>query len=282
VSAVAKQYRSTLKVHLWCSKEHAASFAEACPSPVEVHGLDATGASASASGSLPAALAATVRVLEENKAYSAIKDVLMLYVLVTYGGAYLDTTTAAMPTPLRLKHGGDTLDGGISSAVMGMRNLLGFGFAEIGFGGLRDFREGCVPWSPSAGSGTPLFTPSIDYWAAWSVPGNAVIGASLDWYMKLVKAMPGDALQSKRRDSIIGDLITLSVQYGMAPLLKEKIKDGASAESAAKLIAKQMWTAAVLDATDYETYHANFVLPPIGMIKWHKGTWRSAAKKTAT
>ena len=277
VNEVARECRRhKFEIYFWCKKEHAEEFMSNLESNILVSGLDLK-----KGGALYDDLNWVVNVFQDNKAYSAIKDVLMLFVLKEHGGVYLDTTTGLIPRELRTKYKAEQFVLGAWSVTLSTKNFQGFAFPEVGFGGVRDFYPEIMPWeldaSPSQAQKGVRYTPSVDYWAAWSTQNNETIKRALDYYIGLIKKMPKGALNTKHRNSIIGDLITMSVQHAVLPLITRYANgdsSGKSDEKAARLLAGFMWPAAVLDGGDFDQYKANFILPSLGVMKWHKGTWR--------
>ncbi|RKG93255.1 hypothetical protein [Corallococcus terminator] len=278
ITAMATHVGKAVAIHFWCKAEHATAFAEALPQ-IKVCGLDAGMNHALLPHNGFELLAPVVEWLTSKRAFSAVKDVLMLYLLYQIGGHYLDTTTAPMSEMVRSKYKGVRFD--TASVVTPMHEFtsatLGIKFAGIGMG--RDFYVGSNPWSSdTVPSRKVLMTPSVDFWAAWAKQGNAIARASLEAYLEYateLKLKAPDKLDTNKRDAVIGDLITLSVQKGM---LKEVLEGRKQGQEVYDLLLAEIWPVSALDKRDFETLKANFTLPQLGVMKWHKGTWRNNPK----
>ncbi|WP_147442625.1 hypothetical protein [Corallococcus interemptor] len=275
IQAMVTECGTTVSIQLWCKAEHATAFGGALPGVV-IQGLDAD----MNHDTLPAnpfpKLAEAVAWLTAKRAFSAVKDVLMLYLLYQAGGHYLDTTTAPMGGMQRMKYKARRFKDACKITPMDefTTATLGIKFARIGQG--REFYPGARPWIKDTDTSThPVMTPSVDFWAAWARKGNAIARASLEAYLDFItemKAKAPEALASERRDQIIGDLITLSVQMGM---LKDVLSGSRREQEVYELLQREMWSFGALDQQDYESLKANFILPEIGVMKWHKGSWRN-------
>jgi hypothetical protein len=281
IEGMAAEYGRNVSIHLWCKAEHVDAFARVLPQ-VTVCGLDADMNHALLPRNDFSQLAPVVTWLTSKRAFSAVKDVLMLYLLHQFGGHYFDTTTAPMNTMLRMKYKAERFD--VASNVSPTHEFtsatLGIKFAKIGMG--REFYPNSKPWPTATDvpdvTARPAMTPSVDFWAAWAKRGNAIARASLEAYLEYVvemRAKAADALDSPKRDQIIGDLITLSVQKGM---LKEVLAGRKNGQEMYERLLSEMWPVAALDPSDYEALKANFILPQLGVMKWHKGSWRTKAK----
>lgn len=270
VKDTAERYGRAVNLQLWCSKDYVQDFARVMPIGVNLFPVELGNVHKSLDQSYKKDVSRTIHFLAENRAYSAIKDLLMLHILHSVGGTYLDTTTGILGASRRRTYRADPFDAGIKEISLG-NTYLDCRFPDVGMKGVREYYPAATPW-PSSSGPQKGFTPSVDYWAAWGSPRGKILGVALSTYINYVKKMPRDALASPRRDSIIGDLITLSVQEGFAAKMAEY--DEALGEKATAMIKSQMWPVGVLTDEDYAELGANWVLPCLALCKWHKGTWR--------
>lgn len=223
--------------------------------------------------------------LTQYKAYSAVKDLLMLVLLYVEGGYYLDTTTFMAPKSLVIAasiHGqAKTLEQALGALEFGIDRARRYipRFPRIG-----NLRQ----WDPLASkdprrlmtSGVTndvVMVADVDAWAAWSDRQSPYILHMLEDYvgmcvrLRLCGSTSSSLLSDKsERNNLIGALIINAIQTGLVSCARDK---GLSNVELAGL----MWTAARGDRDLLERLTAcgaDFYCENIGILKKHKGTWR--------
>lgn len=240
-------------------------------------------------------VSAIIEHFVHNKAFSAIKDLLMLVVLYAMGGIYLDTTTQPAPSQLLATPRGQP-------PVRGRRYQLGL---------LDPAPSSSVPFFPRIGT-TTLFTrptldkvlpsletlyrdvtaaahmeaigvmtPDVDVWAAYApLSGNEYLGVMLAdylggcWSSGFIGAADSVLGQADKRRGPVGDLIINAVQVGLIAAQQQHHRHGRSGlsnEDAKEFGQRFTWQAVVMDPSE----QGAFYVPELGIVKHHAGSWYS-------
>jgi hypothetical protein len=168
---VARASGKSGNVVFWCKKEHAESFRAKLDPSVEIRHCDtvrdvdpklADGPDALWAQGTDEALAG----LHEQKAFSAIKDVLSLVVLKAHGGYYFDTTTQVADEALSEKYKARSLAEALAETPDAPRVALIAREGQAHYPGIQT-RQAILFGRDGEGP-EPIGVPLVDVWAMYS------------------------------------------------------------------------------------------------------------------
>lgn len=292
----------THNIIYWCKAEHADAFRAKLHANIEVKSCDSLtrifeGAPPSWSDLAERCLAD----LATARAFSAVKDLLAMIILLKHGGLYLDTTCLLCPPPLGMKYGGS-----LQVTANTLKDFLDAPPGDIQYPFFGDMMyhmpfmmtaQAIVlgsDWEAAHDSSEQvdleLFealamkVPHVDVWAVYSPPGNGALTIAIESYLSRCVRMGLDGTDqpknfsnskgtevlsapSRGRDDLIGSLIIRAVLDGLIAYIDSR--DG-------NLILPYCLK---LDTLTEDEQAANqggvHVVPELGIIKRYSGSWRN-------